>query len=59
VTCAGNPPTTLDAFWATIDRCATEAGGADWPSLALTGAATLALLVFAVLLVGAAVGRAR
>lgn len=53
MTCIGIAPQTLDAMWSAIDRCASSYGGADWPSLALTGAATLVVLVFAVLLVGA------
>jgi hypothetical protein len=59
MSCVGQPPATLDAFWGAIDRCATAAGGADWPSLALTGLATVVVLVVAVLLVGAAAVRLR
>jgi hypothetical protein len=53
MTCLGNPPATLDAFWALIQTCAQQAGGADWPSLALTGLGTVVVLVAALLLVGA------
>jgi hypothetical protein len=59
VTCIPAAPQTIDAFWAAIDTCARQAGGADWPSLALTGLATVALAVFAVLLVGAVAVRLR
>jgi hypothetical protein len=59
MTCAANPPTTLDAWLGIVDRCAQQYGGADWPSLALTGLATVALLAFAVLAVAAVVGRVR
>jgi len=51
------PPTTLDGLLGMIDRCAAQYGGADWPSLALTGLGTVALLAFAVLALGAVVGR--
>lgn len=57
MTCIGTPPQSLDAMWAAIDRCAVAAGGADWPSLAMTGLATVVVAVFAVLLVGAVVAR--
>ena len=57
--CAAQPPTTLDAWLALVNDCAQQYGGADWPSLALTGLATVALAVFAVLLVGAVVMRVR
>lgn len=53
MTCLGQPPATLDAWLDTIDRCATAAGGPDWPSLALTGLATVALVALLVLAVGA------
>jgi hypothetical protein len=59
LTCAAQPPTTLDAWLALVNDCATQAGGADWPSLALTGLAAVALAGFAVLAVGAVVGRLR
>lgn len=57
MTCVGTPPQSIDAMWAAIDRCAQQYGGADWPGLALTGLATVVVLVFAVLAVGAVVGR--
>jgi hypothetical protein len=57
VTCLTQPPATLDAFWAAIDRCATAAGGPDWAATAILGAQALALLVLAVALVGVVVGR--
>jgi hypothetical protein len=53
VTCTANPPTTLDGLLGMIDRCAVAYGGADWPSLALTGLGTVVVIVFALLLVGA------
>ena len=37
MTCDATAPATLDDFLRLIDRCATAAGGADWPRLALTG----------------------
>jgi hypothetical protein len=57
MTCTANPPTTLDGLLGMIDRCAAQYGGADWPSLALTGLGTVVALVFALLLVGAVVGK--
>jgi hypothetical protein len=57
MTCTANPPTTLDGLLGMIDRCAAQYGGADWPSLALTGLGTVVVLVAALLLVGAVVGR--
>ena len=58
MTCLGQPPATLDAWLALVNACATQYGGPDWPSLALTGLATVALVGFVVLAVGAwAVGR--
>ena len=59
MSCVGQPPATLDAFWAAINRCATAAGGADWVSDAILGAQALALIVVAVLLVGAVAVRLR
>jgi hypothetical protein len=53
LTCLG--PAPASDLLAAIDRCATAAGGADWPSLALTGLATVVVLAFAVLAVGAVV----
>jgi hypothetical protein len=58
LTCLGPAPQTADLL-ALIDRCAQQYGGADWPSLALTGLAAVALAGFAVLAVGAMVGRGR
>jgi len=57
MTCTANPPTTLDGLLGMIDRCAAQYGGADWPSLALTGLAAVAVVGFAVLAVAAMVGR--
>lgn len=51
--CLGQPPATLDAWLDTVNRCATAYGGADWPSLALTGLATVSLVGLLVLAVGA------
>jgi hypothetical protein len=51
--CTANPPTTLDGLLGMIQTCAQQYGGADWPSLALTGLGTVVVLVFALLLVGA------
>ena len=59
MTCLGQPPATLDAWLGLIDKCAQQYGGADWPSLALTGLATVVVAAFAVLAVGAVVGRLR
>jgi len=56
LTCLGPAPQTADLL-ALIDRCATAAGGADWPSLALTGLAAVVVLAFAVLAVAAMVLR--
>ena len=53
MTCLGQPPATLDAWLATVNRCAEMAGGPNWPSLALTGLATVALVGLLVLAVGA------
>ena len=50
MTCIARPPATLDEWLAVIDNCATAAGGAAWPQLALMGLLTLALLGLAVLL---------
>ena len=30
MTCLGQPPATLDAWLARVDKCATQMGGADW-----------------------------
>ena len=57
MTCLGNPPATLDAWLSLVQTCAQQYGGADWPSLALTGLATVVVAAFAVLAVGAVVGR--
>ena len=59
MTCIGQPPATLDAWLALVNSCATAAGGADWVSDAITGAQALALIVVAVLLVGAVAVRLR
>ena len=53
MTCIARPPVTLDEWLAVIDDCATAAGGAAWPQLALTGLLTLALGGLAVLLLAA------
>jgi hypothetical protein len=53
MTCLTQPPATLDAWLALVNTCATQAGGADWPSLALTGLATVALVGLLVLAVSA------
>jgi hypothetical protein len=57
VTCVGQPPATLDAWLALVSDCAQQYGGPDWPSLALTGLATVVVLAFAVLAVGVLVWR--
>jgi hypothetical protein len=46
--CVGNSIPSIDAMVAAINRCGTEYGGANWPSLAMTGAATLLVAVFIV-----------
>ena len=55
MTCLGQPPAPTADLLAAIERCAAQAGGPNWPSLALTGLATVVVLAFAVLLVGALV----
>ena len=37
MTCPVPAPQTIDDMLATIDRCATAAGGPGWQSLAMTG----------------------
>ena len=51
MTCLASPQTVAE-FADVIDRCATAYGGPGWPTLALTGLATIAIagLVLLVLL---------
>ena len=54
MTCTTTAPATPEEWLGLIDRCATAAGGSDWPRLAVTGAAALALILAAALLVALA-----
>ena len=48
MSCAGTSITSIEAMVAAINRCGMEYGGANWPSLAMTGAATVLVAVFIV-----------
>jgi hypothetical protein len=48
VNCLGSGPLTLDDWLASVDRCATLAGGPQWAETARLGAVTLLFLALAV-----------
>jgi hypothetical protein len=44
VTCIGQPPTSVDAWLATVNQCLVEYRGQDWVTLALTGLIAVAII---------------